>query len=115
MPPLIETVVLQPLIAAGEHTNDMPMPRPERRTYARIQDAIEVPKLIETQINSFQWFREYGLRELFDEISPIEDFTGKNLALSFLDYRFDDPRYDEFECRERDLPTPPRSKCARGS
>ncbi len=103
MPPLIETVVLQPLIAAGEHTNDMPMPRSVRRTYARIQDAIEVPKLIETQIDSFQWFREHGLRELFDEISPIEDFTGKNLALSFLDYRFDDPRYDEFACRERDL------------
>jgi hypothetical protein len=67
------------------------------------QDATEVPKLIETQLDSFTWFREVGLRELFDEISPIEDFTGKNLALSFLDYRFDEPRYDEFECRDRDL------------
>ncbi|HSH81238.1 MAG TPA: DNA-directed RNA polymerase subunit beta [Herpetosiphonaceae bacterium] len=103
MPPLIETVVLQPLIAAGEHVNDERPRRPRRHSFARITDATEVPKLIETQLESFDWFKEVGLRELFDEISPIEDFTGKTLALSFLDYRFDEPRYDEFECRERDL------------
>src|SRR5918997_1384455 len=104
MPPLTETVVLQPLIAVGEDAETGAIPRgPERRSYARIQDAIEVPKLIETQIDSFNWFQEVGLRELLDEISPIEDFTGKTLALSFLDYRFDEPRYDEFECRDRDL------------
>ncbi len=103
MPPLIEKVVLQPLIAAGEEENVDRFHRHERRSFARIQDATEVPKLIETQLDSFQWFQETGLRELFDEISPIEDFTGKTMALSFLDYRFDDPRYNEFECRERDL------------
>jgi len=104
MPPLTETVVLQPLIAVGEDAENGGKPRrPQRRSYARIQDAIEVPKLIETQIDSFDWFKAVGLRELFDEISPIEDFTGKNLALSFLEYRFDPPRYDEFECRDRDL------------
>jgi DNA-directed RNA polymerase subunit beta len=103
MPPLIETVVLQPLIAAGEQANADRPQRPVRKSYARIQDATEVPKLIETQLDSFRWFQEVGLKELFEEISPIEDFTGKNLALSFLDYRFDEPRYDEFECRERDL------------
>ncbi|WP_026369986.1 DNA-directed RNA polymerase subunit beta [Kallotenue papyrolyticum] len=104
MPPLTESVVLQPLIAVGEERVDGGRrPVPERRSYARIRDAIAVPKLIETQLESFRWFQEVGLRELFDEISPIEDFTGKNLALWFLDYRFDAPRYDEFECRERDL------------
>ena len=104
MPPLTETVVLQPLIAVGEDAETGGKPRrPQRRSYARIQDAIEVPKLIETQIDSFDWFKRVGLRELFDEISPIEDFTGKNLALSFLDYKFETPRYDEFECRDRDL------------
>ena len=103
MAPLIETVVLQPLIGVGEGVSNTPTERPKRETYARIHDAIEVPKLIETQLESFQWFRAYGLRELFDEISPIDDFTGKNLALSFLDYRFDEPRYNEFECRDRDL------------
>src|SRR5215211_6758453 len=104
MPPLIEPVVLQPLIMAndlgvdGLHRTGL-----ERRSFARIQDAIEVPTLIETQINSFDWFRKEGLRELFDEISPITDFTGKNMELRFLDYVFGEPRYDEHECRERDM------------
>ena len=75
----------------------------ERRSFARIHDAIDVPTLIETQINSFEWFRREGLRELFDEISPITDFTGKNMELRFLDYTFGEPRYDEYECRERDM------------
>jgi DNA-directed RNA polymerase subunit beta len=103
MAPLTESVVLQPLIAIGEEPNIAARPRVERHSYARIKDAIEVPRLIETQLDSFRWFQEVGLRELFDEISPIEDFTGKNLALFFLDYRFDPPRYNQFECRERDL------------
>ena len=54
-------------------------------------------------MNSFEWFRKEGLRELFDEISPITDFTGKNMELRFLDYVFGEPRYDEYECRERDM------------
>jgi DNA-directed RNA polymerase subunit beta len=104
MPPLVEPVVLQPLImpndlgADGLHRTNL-----ERRSFARIQDAIAVPTLIETQINSFEWFRREGLRELFDEISPITDFTGKNMELRFLDYAFGEPRYDEYECRERDM------------
>ncbi|WP_322512021.1 DNA-directed RNA polymerase subunit beta, partial [Chloroflexus sp.] len=67
------------------------------------KDAIDLPLLIETQLKSFEWFKREGLRELFDEISPITDFTGKNLELHFRDYTFGEPRYDEFECRERDL------------
>jgi DNA-directed RNA polymerase subunit beta len=104
MPPLIESVVLQPLIAPidrgedGRHTR-----RIERRSFAQITDAIDVPRLIETQVNSFEWFRREGLRELFAEISPITDFTGKNLELHFKDYQFGEPRFDEFQCRERDL------------
>ncbi len=104
MPPLIEPVVLQPLIMPndpgvdGLHRGNL-----ERRSFARIHDAIDVPTLIETQINSFDWFRREGLRELFDEISPITDFTGKNMELRFLDYTFGEPRYDEYECRERDM------------
>ncbi len=104
MPPLVEPVVLQPLIMPndpgvdGLHRSGL-----ERRSFARIQDAIAVPTLIETQINSFEWFRKEGLRELFDEISPITDFTGKNMELRFLDYVFGEPRYNEYECRERDM------------
>ncbi len=104
MPPLTETVVLQPLISPIDHGLDgLHRQRIERRSFARIFDAIDVPRLIETQIGSFEWFQREGLRELFDEISPITDFTGKNLELRFLDYTFGEPRYSEFECRERDL------------
>jgi DNA-directed RNA polymerase subunit beta len=104
MPPLIETVVLQPLIVPNDRGFEgRRMSRPERRSFASITDAIEVPRLIETQVNSFEWFRREGLRELFDEISPITDFTGKNLELHFRDYQFGEPRFNEFECRERDL------------
>ncbi len=103
MPPLIETVVLQPLISPLNGQGGLRRQDIERRSFARIQDTIAVPRLIETQINSFEWFKREGLRELFDEVSPITDFTGKNLELRFLDYAFGEPRYSEFECRERDL------------
>lgn len=104
MPALTETVVLQPLIVPVDKGLDtLHRTGIERRSFARIHDAIDVPKLIETQLDSFEWFRRVGLRELFDEISPITDFTGKNLSLRFLDYAFGEPRYNEYECRERDM------------
>ena len=73
-----------------------------QKSYARIPDVLELPKLIEVQLKSFDWFLEEGLRELFQEISPIISFN-KNLELHFLDYRFDEPKYPEDECRERDM------------
>lgn len=57
---------------------------------------------IEIQLDSFQWFLKKGLRELFDEISPITDHTGKELELHFLDYKFDAPKYTETVSREKD-------------
>lgn len=57
---------------------------------------------IEIQLESFQWFLKKGLRELFDEISPITDHTGKELELHFLDYKFDPPKYPEAIAREKD-------------
>ena len=82
-----------------------------RLSYARIAevrdgvsvDKFEVPNLIELQLESFQWFIEKGLRDLFDEISPIKDFTGKVMELQFLDYEFGTPKYSEEECRTKDL------------
>ena len=82
-----------------------------RISYARIDrkvdgvsyEKFEIPNLIELQLNSFAWFMEKGLRELFDEISPIKDFTGKVMELQFLDYEFGDPKYSEEECRTKDL------------
>jgi DNA-directed RNA polymerase subunit beta len=73
-----------------------------RKNYARIPDILELPKLIEVQLESFKAFRDEGLMELLLEISPIVSFN-KNLELHFLGYHFDDPKYDEKECRERDI------------
>ncbi len=74
-----------------------------RKRYARIPEVLPVPNLIELQLESFQWFVAKGLRELFDEISPIKDFTAKVMELQFLDYEFGDPKYSEEECRTKDL------------
>src|SRR5437762_358598 len=74
-----------------------------RIRYARIPEVLPIPNLIELQLDSFHWFVEKGLRELFDEISPIKDFTGKVMELQFLDYEFGPPKYSELECRTKDL------------
>ncbi len=74
-----------------------------RTRYARIPEVLPIPNLIELQLDSFQWFIEKGLRELFDEISPIKDFTAKVMELQFLDYEFGEPKYSEEECRTKDL------------
>ncbi len=82
-----------------------------RISYTRIDKKVdgisyekfEIPNLIELQLDSFAWFVDKGLRELFDEISPIKDFTGKVMELQFLDYEFGVPKYSEAECRTKDL------------
>src|SRR5437868_4355203 len=74
-----------------------------RTRYARIPEVLPIPNLIELQLDSFAWFIDKGLRELFDEIRPIKDFTGKVMELQFLDYEFGDPKYSEEECRTKDL------------
>ncbi len=77
---------------------------PERVSFAHIPDIRPMPSLIQIQLDSFDWFKKEGLRELFSEISPIEDFTGKNLKLEFFvpDEPFGKPKYSEDECRDRD-------------
>src|SRR5579884_1404255 len=77
---------------------------PERVSFARIPDIRPMPGLIQIQLDSFEWFQREGLRELFEEISPIEDFTGKNLSLEFIvpPEPFGKPKYSEDECRDRD-------------
>jgi DNA-directed RNA polymerase subunit beta len=76
---------------------------PARLSYGTIPEMLEVGNLIDTQLNSFRWFVESGLRELFDEINPITDYTGKNYELRFLDYSFGEPKFDQEECRNRDM------------
>ena len=72
-----------------------------RRSFSRIREVMEIPNLVEIQSDSYQWFLDRGLRELFDDISPIEDFSG-NLSLEFLDYSFDEPKYTVDDAKEHD-------------
>jgi len=74
-----------------------------RINYGRIPEMLPVVNLIETQLRSFNWFKREGLRELFEEINPITDYTGKNYELKFLDYEFGLPKFDKEECRNRDM------------
>ncbi len=76
--------------------------RRQRRSYARIKEVLDLPNLIEIQTNSYQWFLDVGLREMFKDISPIQDFTG-NLILEFFDYNLGEPKYPVDESKERDV------------
>lgn len=76
--------------------------RRQRRSYARINEVLEIPNLIEIQQKSYEWFLESGLREMFQDISPIQDFTG-NLVLEFIDYSLGEPKYPVDEAKERDV------------
>ncbi|MBU2009352.1 MAG: DNA-directed RNA polymerase subunit beta [Chloroflexi bacterium] len=87
---------------------------PQVRSYAHVPDVLEVPNLVQVQLDSYDWFRGKGLGELLRDISPIEDFTGTRFELTFLNpnkgpeygqsrYEFRPPKHDEAECRLRDL------------
>ncbi|NTW05934.1 MAG: DNA-directed RNA polymerase subunit beta, partial [Peptococcaceae bacterium] len=73
-----------------------------RRNFGKLSEVLELPNLIEVQRNSYNWFMQDGLREVFNDISPIQDFTG-NLVLEFLDYFLGEPKYSVEECKERDV------------
>ncbi len=76
-----------------------------RRSFARLNQVLEVPNLINIQRTSFEWLTDTasgGLRETIDDVSPIEDYTG-NLAVQFGDFHFDDPVASIEQCREKDL------------
>ena len=73
-----------------------------RMTFSKINEVIDMPNLIEIQKDSYKWFVEEGLKEVFRDMSAITDYSG-NLQLSFIDYRFDEkPKYDVAECKARD-------------
>jgi DNA-directed RNA polymerase subunit beta len=88
--------------------------QPQRKSYARIPDVLPLPHLIQVQLESYEAFQDEGLRELFDEVSPIESFNG-NLELHLpglneeineklgLNYRFEEPKYSQQDCLDRDM------------
>ena len=89
---LIEVILLKP-IKLGKN---------ERMTFAKIDEVLEMPNLIDMQKSSYEWFIKEGLREAFRDVSPITDYAG-NLILEFTDYRIDEqPKYSIEECKERD-------------
>ena len=73
-----------------------------RKSYAKYEEILEIPNMLKIQKDSYQWFLETGLREVFKDVGTITDFSGK-LELSFLDYTMEDkPKYTIEECKERD-------------
>ena len=85
----------------------MPKPiqvgRKERMSFGKINEVAQMPNLIDIQTSSYDWFLKEGLREVFDDISPIRDYAG-NLSLEFIDYSLNDPpKYEQEECKERDV------------
>ena len=90
-------------------------PLADARSYARISQVLDIPNLIQSQIDSFEWFKMEGLTEVYKEISPIKDYTGTKYELSFVrkreegeeeefvEYYFRDPKYSPEECKEKEI------------
>jgi DNA-directed RNA polymerase subunit beta len=73
------------------------------KSFAKLPEPIEVPDLIQVQLDSFRWFQEEGLKELFEEISPIQDYTNTRLELRFVDYEFREPQHCVAKCLEQGM------------
>ncbi len=74
----------------------------ERRNFSQVKSNVELPNLIEVQTDSFDWFVKNGLKELFEDISPISNFTD-TIELYFEDYEFDEPKHTVLECKEKEI------------
>ena len=91
--------VIKPMV----NVKPVQLGKTERKSFAHINEVLEMPNLIEVQIKSYQWFLDEGLKEVFRDIAAITDYTG-NLVLDFVDYRLDEtPKYSVTECKERDV------------
>jgi DNA-directed RNA polymerase subunit beta len=75
----------------------------DRKFFTKVKNTIPLPNLIELQLDSYNWFLKFGIKELFEEVSPITDFSGRNLELYFEDYYLDEPRFDEVTCKKRNV------------
>jgi DNA-directed RNA polymerase subunit beta len=81
----------------------LPLKTLERKFFTTALDAAPLPDLIEVQKDSYSWFLKFGIKELFEEVSPITDFSGRDLELYLEDYYLDEPRFDEVVCRQRNV------------
>ena len=90
-------------MALSPALNGHPMQLPDVRTYARIPQVLAVPNLIQSQIQSYDWFKTEGLAEVYQEISPIADYTSKKYELHFSEHYFREPKYSPQESKEREI------------
>ncbi|HCM68020.1 MAG TPA: DNA-directed RNA polymerase subunit beta, partial [Candidatus Kerfeldbacteria bacterium] len=81
----------------------MPFKIAERKYFTQVKERLPLPNLIEVQRHSYDWFFREGLRELFEEITPVKDFIGRDLELYFLNYYLDEPRFDELTARAKNV------------
>ena len=88
-------------VSTAMESNNLPVVK--TKNYARLPQVLEIPNLIQVQLDSFKWFMEEGIKELLQEVSPIKDFTGGKMELSFNGYEFRPPSHDVAECRQRDM------------
>ena len=85
------------------HQSASHLPQPAAvRSYARIPQVLRVPNLIQSQIDSYDWFKTVGLSEVFREVSPITDYNDKNFELEFGEHNFREPKFSPEECKERE-------------
>jgi len=80
-----------------------PSEQPDYKAFNSIGNNVDVPNLVQVQVNSFEWLKTDGLKELFEEISPIEDFSGGRFDLRFLSHEIREPKFSERECRQREI------------
>ena len=76
-----------------------PMRSHSVKNYANIPQILDVPNLIQSQVESWAWLKSEGLQEVYHEVSPIVDYTSKKYELHFLDHYFRDPKYSPTECK----------------
>ncbi len=104
LPQLNQISTVEDLSAAHEEAMKLTTRQDENhRSFFTPHTEYPFPNLIEVQLNSYEWFLKAGIRELFDEISPIIDFSGKKIELHFLDHSFEDPKYDPETAKKRNL------------
>ena len=82
------------VVESGKHTS--------RRDYSKVSGNLELPYLVEVQTDSFRWFTEKGIKEVFDEIYPIQNYGG-NIRLKLLSYEFREPKYSVAESKYREI------------
>ena len=90
-------------MALSPAKNGHPIGSPDVKSYARILQVLEVPNLIQSQISSYEWFKTEALQEVYQEISPIADYTGKKYELHFLEHYFRPSKYTPQESKEREI------------